>query len=95
MDSLDSKWGVPFSSTHSLTHPLTHLNVEAHVFVPFVMRRVQLGDQFASFHARVLSQCAGKSLKGFSKLLDGVLLQTWARLQRETQEVTCLICIGW
>lgn len=71
------------------SNTLTHLNVEAHVLVPLVMCGVQLGDQFVSLHAGVLGQRPWKSLKGLSKLLDGVLLQTGARLQRHTDEFTC------
>lgn len=54
----------------------THLNVMAHVFVSFMMCSVELRDELSSLHTRVLCQCPGQCLEGFSKLLDGVLLQT-------------------
>lgn len=69
---------------------LAHLNVEAHVLVPFVMGGVQLGDQFAPLHAGVLGQRSGQSLEGLGELLDGVLLQAGAGLRRDRAEVHTL-----
>lgn len=71
---------------------LTHLNIEAHVFVSLVMSSVQFGDELAALHTRVLSQSTWQRLKGFSKLLNGVLLQTRAGLHRERETVILAFC---
>lgn len=78
-----------FSEPHWHAIPLwsdlvlcTNLDVEADVFVSVVMRRVHFGDELAPLHTRVLSQRPGQSLEGFSKLLDGILFETRAGLQR-------------
>lgn len=59
------------------------------------MRSIQLGDELISFHTRVLSQRTWQSLKGFSELLDGILLQTWAGLQRDKESShVCILSAG-
>lgn len=72
-----------------ITH--THLNVKAHVLVSLMMCGVQLWDELTPLHTRVLSQCTRQCLESFSKLFNGILLQTRTGLQRgDKQGVTLL-----
>lgn len=63
------------------SHLYTHLNIKAHVLVSLMMRRVQFRDELIPLHTRVLSQCTWQCLKSFSKLFNGILLQTWTGLE--------------